>query len=592
MIRIFPFHLPDETHASQAARYHHDSGNAEARRSYKELYGTVPFSIAHSIPKNLERFVARLPGHFDKNLQDALHYTTHFPLFKTFGGAKLAPGAPDQPIFDRLIDLPTRIVGEQGQTQLCLDCIHADIEDHGQPYIHRTHQVPGVNACPHHQSRLVSACPACGCPFARPKDLVLAHVFQCDGCGRDIKRLSFRDRNGSISAVSLAYARFAYDLLQHGRIALTPHQLAALYRVRAHDLGFGTRKQVDHHRILTALEGHFGREFLLATDAAYRGNKTENWLRILTGSAAAEVPLPRHLLIASFLFDEANEFHRFADDHKNVIADRVAQAGESRQSIKRSNPIHRQEASPPRPNRKPSVSPLHSGVVAKTAEQANVLKVLADHPEWELEDLWRHRRKAMKQLSGKHADARDWLDNILASGVAKSSDDSGDLVDRVASDDVAWAARVAHAAITHYGAAVRPTKLTRNRLLKIAGWKRSRSPRHQEYPLTRQQVEAHAETDWHFYARRILYAVLTTPPSKRSLTHVYERSGLEFHRARALFEHFASVLNRTTPLRPGSIAALLIDFGVDNTWDGPDPSRPFPKAGRGYVAVGRTNSPK
>lgn len=43
----------------------------------------------------------------------------------------------------------------------CLDCIAVDIETCGEPYWHRSHQIPGVFVCLKHHSWLCHSCPSC-----------------------------------------------------------------------------------------------------------------------------------------------------------------------------------------------------------------------------------------------------------------------------------------------------------------------------------------------------------------------------------------------------------------------------------------------
>lgn len=45
--------------------------------------------------------------------------------------------------------------------RLCPECIHADMEDFGVPYWHRSHQLPGVSICPLHDAALLLS--TCSC---------------------------------------------------------------------------------------------------------------------------------------------------------------------------------------------------------------------------------------------------------------------------------------------------------------------------------------------------------------------------------------------------------------------------------------------
>jgi hypothetical protein len=125
-IYLFPRSYPDELHASQAARYHEDSGNSSSRHSYQELYDSNPFRTTYLIPLHLERFAAKLPGSLTGNIEELLRQNTLFPLFETFGNARLNLTHDAIPIASQIVNMPKRIVGESGETHLCTDCLQSD----------------------------------------------------------------------------------------------------------------------------------------------------------------------------------------------------------------------------------------------------------------------------------------------------------------------------------------------------------------------------------------------------------------------------------------------------------------------------------
>ena len=180
---LFPLYLPDELHVSQFARYHDGSGNVSARYSYQELYDSAPFRLTHWIPQRLERFAEKLPGSHLKNIEELLRRTTLFPSFETYSNATLNLTDDASSITKQIVNMPKRIVGESGEIHLCMDCLKSDCEEFGQPYIHCSHQIPGVLVCWRHGCRLISNCPSCGCPFERKNEFVLVPWEPCEGCG-------------------------------------------------------------------------------------------------------------------------------------------------------------------------------------------------------------------------------------------------------------------------------------------------------------------------------------------------------------------------------------------------------------------------
>src|SRR5213075_535792 len=76
----------------------------------------------------------------------------------------------------------TRVVGDPAATRICVDCLIEDERDHGFPYLHRSHQIPGTTACWRHGRPLVDQCPACDRPYSMSKELILTAWNGCE-CG-------------------------------------------------------------------------------------------------------------------------------------------------------------------------------------------------------------------------------------------------------------------------------------------------------------------------------------------------------------------------------------------------------------------------
>lgn len=576
---LFPFRLPDELHASQASRYHQRSGNSSVRHSYLQLYDTSPFRLTFWVPQHLERFAGKLPGSVIHNIEGLLRQNTLFPLFETYSNARLNLVSETIPIAQQIANMPKRIVGESGETHLCMDCIQSDRYEHGEPYIHRSHQIPGVQVCWRHKTRLMSCCPNCGCPFERKNDFVLAPWEPCYGCGLALVDTDFYIPNREVSEQELSYAIFAKNMLMLPSKPLEAEFLAMMYRTKLAELGFTRGTRIDHQKVIGALEEHFGKDLLAQIDAAYRKKKDQQWMRLCCASAVFDVPLPRHLAISHFLFGEASQFWAFAEQLalKKQLSKSISDYDVPFHAPPSQAGSNSEEIRPPKSSNPESMT-------GKRSVYARLEAILLRNKDWTERDLWDAYPGLMKELFRINStEGSVWLKKRLArdSNSEKNEVDSA----RQNPEDMQWAQRFAKTAIELYSSTEKPKRITRNMLMIEAGWGSGKMPCYARYPVARQQLESLIESDWHFYSRRILWAKFRVAETNSSSRSVLSFSGIEHHQGKSLLEFFSSV-PAYTPLGIGTIMQILHEQKIPKDWEGPAGGRKFQKPGRNYSRGG------
>lgn len=576
-IFLFPFSLNDEIHTSQAGRYHVDSGNLSTRSSFAQLYDAAPFRNTHWVPAHLERFARKLPGSLIANTEALLRNNTLFPLFEAFGNAILSLSEDAIPVTQQILNMPKRIVGESGKIKLCFDCLQSDRDEHGTPYIHRSHQIPGIDACWKHSSRLLTCCPFCGCPFEQVEspNLILAPWKPCI-CGHYLPEAAFWHPERDAGEVELDFTRFAHELLVRPSQHLSASVLATLYKKRIADLGIMRKSKIDRLAMISTLEEHFGVTLLAKIDVAYRSGKNQHWFRMGCKSSVFDVPVARHLALAYFLFREADLFWKAATAIK---AELETQFSEVVATTKKKRVISRETAVS---SSGPVSVASHIDETNISIEKLELEGLLKTHPRWGIKDLWRKYPGLMRKFLRKNEDGLSWLmDRLNTQLVLNKTGNSTCKSDQ--SDDVLWAQKFKEVAMVEYTSIKLPTKATCNFLMRRAGWKQPNKPDRQKSPLARKAVEALAESQWHYYARRILWAKLTVGTSATSRSSVIIPSGIEHHRGWDLLGYFSNV-PPTSLLQAGAIMKILEEHGISRDWGGLPPSGKYYVPGRNYVA--------
>src|SRR5450830_770942 len=234
MLRIpyLPTAYPDEMLASLLTRLMLYNGSGLWRSLLEDSgYGRRTISPFFSTPVqdiNLERLLATLGYTYPQMLREL----TVLPFWLSFNQAtavrsRISVGAKNC----RNTNLRTL-----GRTQFlpgaryCPSCLRDDIKTYGEPYLHRSHQLPVASVCTRHGMVLRFACPACRItviPFNRA--LLRPPALQCE-CGEDLSR-SAEPPPAHLQAM-LRLSEFAADALSCAEAPWTQRQVLTVLHER------------------------------------------------------------------------------------------------------------------------------------------------------------------------------------------------------------------------------------------------------------------------------------------------------------------------------------------------------------------------
>ncbi|WP_423680476.1 TnsD family Tn7-like transposition protein [Undibacterium sp. WLHG33] len=161
-LTFFPTGFADETLFSLIARYHRLSGNIDDRDSLHELFGKHTHVVTSHLPTHLDALASVLPQGLDITVNDLIERHTVFPYFRpflterqvVFGLAAMRGNSGAG--LKTMMGMVASQVGGHNSYRYCLSCADADVENGGQAYWHRNHQLPAVLVCPIHGTVLKS----------------------------------------------------------------------------------------------------------------------------------------------------------------------------------------------------------------------------------------------------------------------------------------------------------------------------------------------------------------------------------------------------------------------------------------------------
>ena len=573
---MFPTGFPDEYFSSIIGRYHLMKVNRTDRDTFRELFNSVPFKLGQWIPQHLEEFTESIAC--PSLVERLLERHTLLPLLRIFCGFdfQFFPDSPQPP--KPIGRVPRRSLGNASATQICERCVRDDSDEFGMPFFHLSHQVPGVMVCHKHGTRLLTACPICHCPFDELSKLTLVPWESCGSCHYRLGSKISGVTDG-VSAVEHDFSKFCRDLLKSKLAAVSETTLGDVYWKKISELGITRKTVVDRISLTALIEEHYGSEMLTKVDHAYRTNRTFFWVR--TGSTGMHnYPMTRHLLTANFVFGDSAQFlrqieaqqgveHTERPDHaqdKNTQEKKLVQATGASRRFDRD--VHED--------------------TAKTEKRAELLALLMHKKPWPIPLLWQKKRSLMKFLVQND---REWFDALLT-GVKTDgipADVKADLCLKQQMKDDMLAKRITEKLMAFYASKAKPVKGTKSCLLRMTEgsadvFKTS------NYPKTAATILKFSESNWHFYARRLLWCLNefadTGITSTSALLMV---AGLEYRRGLRLIKYFLEKnCLRTDILETSSIAEILKKQGIRRDWEGPQPWDSFgPPVGRAYIPKSR-----
>jgi len=182
----------------------------------------------------------------------------------------------------------------------CPDCVREDIDNHGETYWHRVHQLPAMLYCTKHQARL----------YDSDAEVIGTHMSFCPASAELLSEYRIANEDDSFLLHKGNFIRIGLEsewLLNHGADIDWSFDLHAKYKQFFRDKGIATVQGVsDYDLIAAAFEEYWGQDFLECLRLELSDGR--EWIRQIYEYGMISFKPIYHVLLMCFLCGSVKAF--------------------------------------------------------------------------------------------------------------------------------------------------------------------------------------------------------------------------------------------------------------------------------------------
>lgn len=289
MLAYFPSLYPDEIIYSGIARYHLMSGNRTQKQTIFDLFGSRFVCATADLPSHLSTLADRSGNVYTtdeliKNHTLYPYYTSYVSEDKAKELYRLMAEGTDRGKAHVLLGIPASSIKLPANLKYCSKCYQDDVKKYGDPFWHRSHQIPGVLVCPTHMHWLIHS----EVPYTTRDQKFGFHPLSKVQQARESKA------NKVIHDICYRIAKRSEILLYQSNDYIDLKSL-----IRSEYITNDGR--IRFRRLLDDFIMYYSLDFLKTINCEIRRDYYETWLhKIIRGKKLISHPL-RYLLLSDFL---------------------------------------------------------------------------------------------------------------------------------------------------------------------------------------------------------------------------------------------------------------------------------------------------
>ncbi|MGG7162972.1 TnsD family Tn7-like transposition protein [Clostridium ihumii] len=312
MIDFFTDPYKDELIYSAIARYHFYSGNLDFKDTIEECFGKRTMVPMLELGGRLEYLAKELKGKY--SAEKIINDNTVFSYYSPFIDKKRKSEIMNYMKLKGSSSIYTKLgmvaggICKKNYIAYCPICSKQDIEENGESYIHREHQLQGIILCPHHGCKLKSY----------DKSRLDSSKIEYIRLERELLSLEVNNEKISNYEKYLRLAKDSYylfekDLDKENKVSISNRYKCLLYQ-KGLARATGSIKQKE---LYDEFINYYGTEFLRELESNIDFNNEYNWLKVITRNSKRSTHPIRHLLLIGFLCEDIEDFFKVNSVYTN-----------------------------------------------------------------------------------------------------------------------------------------------------------------------------------------------------------------------------------------------------------------------------------
>lgn len=310
ILTFFTDPYKDELVYSSIARYHFYSGNINLKDTLEELFRSRTVAASVEIGSRFTILAEQMGRNY--SVESLLTSHTIYPYYALFLSVQRQQEVithvkgKGSGLYGRLGIISGGICKKDG-LYYCSFCAADDIEKYGEPYIHREHQLQGIEYCGYHEDRLKKY-------VSEQRTESQFEYIRFDKKIMDLS-VSHKVEHDEFSIVQIKLAKMAYQLLQVPINKFSRELIDLKYRALFRERNLITlENKVRKKELYRAFSTKFPKGFLEKYESSLKLNETHNWLNLITYNIDINVHPFRHLLLIFFLDQDIDSFLEIEPD--------------------------------------------------------------------------------------------------------------------------------------------------------------------------------------------------------------------------------------------------------------------------------------
>jgi hypothetical protein len=311
LLDFFTDPYKDELIYSTIARYHYYSGNLELKDTIEECFGKRTIIATLELGGNFDYLSKALGKKYNSESLIAEH--TLMPYYAPFIDEKIKNEIIEVMMYEGSNSIYTKLgiiaggICKKDSIFYCPICAAKDIEENGEAYIHREHQLEGIILCSKHGMLLKKY------PLRR------TDVSRIEYIRFEEKYLNLKDENIQVEYYDkhLRLSKASYCLLDTNLNHVCREKVFRRYRYLLYKNGFlKGNNTVNQRKLYEEFISYYGKEFLRQLDSEIDYGNEYNWLKVISRKSKRTSHPLRHLLFINFLCKDVAEFFNEINKYK------------------------------------------------------------------------------------------------------------------------------------------------------------------------------------------------------------------------------------------------------------------------------------